>query len=103
MKNDYWEESGQVFVTGGMRYGLNANCRTICIGEVGAVDAQKAVQAMPVPSGDALPTPAQNVTDNQCINCGTIVPGKRKDQKLCSSRCRKSASRGKQLSLAGLV
>jgi hypothetical protein len=45
-------------------------------------------------------TPQQNVTDNLCVICGSLVPGKRIDRHYCSARCRKRASRqGKQLEL----
>jgi hypothetical protein len=49
-----------------------------------------------------LPTPRQIVTDNYCIVCGKSAPGKRLDRKYCSARCRKVASRGKQLTLVGV-
>lgn len=52
-------------------------------------------------SGIYLSTLMQNVTDNSCVICGNPVLGKRLDRQYCSAKCRKRASRGKQLSLAG--
>jgi hypothetical protein len=53
-------------------------------------------------NGIYLSTLMQNVTDNSCLICGSPVPGKRLDRRYCSAKCRKRASRGKQLSLAGV-
>jgi hypothetical protein len=51
-----------------------------------------------------LPTPRSDVTDNSvnlCVICGRPAPGKRIDRRYCSAKCRKKASRGKSLLLAG--
>lgn len=90
---DYWEENGQVFVTGGKRYGLTATCRTICIGDIQdavILDNQPmqrptdtSVTALP---NDNIPS-AENVTD-KCIVCGDKILFKRSDSSFCSNRCR---------------
>ena len=64
--------------------------------------SQPLQEPVSIPKGIHLPIPLPNVTDNSCIICGKSVPGKRVDRKYCSARCRKVASRGKQLTLAGV-
>jgi hypothetical protein len=104
MKIDYWLPGDQVFVTGGEKFGAAPDGRTINLGPVGN-DTLSQTPVQPA----ALPAPAHQDTpvicDNQsksCVLCGGQVPGKRSDRRFCSVRCRKIASRGKQLEMAGL-
>lgn len=105
---DYWESGDMVFVTGGKRYGLTASLKTTLLEDKVCQDektASNTAQTAPEPVTQFptihLPTPTKNVTDNYCLICGSPVPGKRLDRKFCSARCRKAASRGKQLALMG--
>jgi hypothetical protein len=104
MKTDYWEPGDQVFVHYEKRYGVKSDLRTTeikdTVDEVAPLEQTK--QPMLPEQPIHLPTPAKlsvTKTLNKCIVCGKAIQGKRIDRKLCSAKCRKIASRGKQLIL----
>lgn len=126
MKSFCWEDNNQVFILDGNRWGVveRLNPKTglrdlvnVMLPkdesqdtpssnvEGSVIESQKLLK----PSGVLPTTPQQNVTDNLAITtdnicfCGNIIPGKRIDRKYCSPKCRKAASRGKQLVLAGVA
>lgn len=69
--------------------------------KVASETSQPLQESVSTSNGIYLSTLMQNVTDNSCLICGSPVPGKRLDRRYCSAKCRKRASRGKQLSLSG--
>jgi hypothetical protein len=104
MKTDYWEPGDQVFVHYDKRYGVLSDLRTTLIKDTvdEVAPLEQAKQPMLPEKVIHFPIPAKlSVTKkmNKCIVCGKSIQGKRIDRKLCSGRCRKIASRGKQLVL----
>jgi hypothetical protein len=104
MKTDYWEPGDQIFVHYDKRYGVLSDGRTTLIKDTadGVAPLEQAKQPMLPEKPIHFPIPAKlsvTKTLNKCIVCGKVIPGKRIDRKLCSAKCRKVASRGKQLVL----
>jgi hypothetical protein len=104
MKTDYWEPGDQVFVHYDKRYGVKSDLRTTVIKDTvdGVAPLEQAKQPMLSEQPIHFTAPAKlsvTITLNKCIVCGKAIQGKRIDRKLCSGRCRKIASRGKQLVL----
>jgi hypothetical protein len=102
----FWLPGDQIFVVDGQRFGLTPDCRTVCIGLLNDSQEQQDIsQPIETPAKDTQDTPQIHVTDNSkvlCFICNNPVLGRRLDRRYCSARCRKVASRGKQLELSAV-
>jgi predicted nucleic acid-binding Zn ribbon protein len=99
MTNDTGHWDDDLFIINGHKYGVTPSLKTVELLDNAETKpdqpnsrAESAVTGLSIP----LPIPTTDVTDNSlnyCIVCGRPVPGKRRDRRYCSSRCRQRARR----------